>query len=117
MRRLQTIALIIALMAAPMALFAGAWECACAPAYCTMACCDHGKCVMQHQAQCPGSETAFDCDCMHFPSFAMLAPLTQMILPHPVSMPAVERATPEFPVVALAIPPGFLPSAFHPPRG
>lgn len=60
---------------------------------------------------------AFNCDCMRFPSFTMLAPLTQMILPHTVTMPAVERNAPEFPRIVLAILPGFLPSPFHPPRG
>jgi hypothetical protein len=117
MRRLQAIALVIALMAAPMALFAGAWECACAPAQCTMSCCHGGKCVMQHHDQCQGSSMAFSCDCMRFPSFTMLAPLTQMILPQPVTMPAVERNSPELPAIAIAILPGFLPSPFHPPRG
>ncbi|MDE3137076.1 MAG: hypothetical protein KGL59_10915 [Acidobacteriota bacterium] len=117
MRRLQAIALVIALVAAPMALFAGAWKCACAPAQCTIACCNHGKCVMQHHDQCQGSSMAFNCDCMRFPSFSMLAPLTQMILPHPVTMPAIERTGPESPALAFAVLPGFLPSPFHPPRG
>ena len=114
---MQAIALIIALMIAPLALFAGAWKCACAPAYCTMACCQHDKCAMQHHAQGQGSATAFNCHCTRSPSFKMLAPLTQMILPHPVTMPAIARTAPEFPAVALAVLPGFLPSPFHPPRG
>jgi hypothetical protein len=117
MRRLQAFALIIALVAAPMALFAGAWKCACSPDYCTMSCCPDGKCVMQHHEQCQGSSMAFNCDCMRFPSFSMLAPLTQMIPPHPVTMPAVERTTLGIPRVALAVLHGFLPSPFHPPRG
>jgi hypothetical protein len=117
MRRLQAVALAIALVAAPMALVAGAWECACAPAYCTMACCRHDKCLMSRQERGPGSRTAFQCDCMRFPTFAMLAPITQMILPHPVSLPAIERALPDSPAVALAVLPGFLPAPFHPPRG
>jgi hypothetical protein len=117
MRRLQAIALIIVLVAAPMALVAGAWKCACAPDYCTMACCRHGKCLMNRHVRCPGSQEALQCDCMRFPTFAMLAPITQMILPYPVSLPAVERALPDSPAVELAIFPGFLPSPFHPPRG
>jgi hypothetical protein len=117
MRRLQAIALVIALMAAPMALFEGAWKSACASASCTMACCNNGKCVMQHHERCQGSTMAFNCDCMRFPSFAMLAPLTQMILPQPVAVPAVDQAKPESPAIALAVLPGFLPCPFHPPRG
>jgi hypothetical protein len=117
MRRLQAIALVIALVAAPMALVTGAWKCACTPAQCTMACCNNGKCVTQHHDQCQGSSMAFNCDCMSFPSFTMLAPLTQMILPHPVNLPALERTAPGMRAVTLAILPGFLPSAFHPPRG
>lgn len=112
MRQLQAIALLIVLVAAPMALVAGAWKCACAPAYCTM-----GHCMMRHQERCQGTRTALECDCMRFPSFAMLAPLTQMILPQPASLPGVERTLPDSPAIALAILPGFLPAPFHPPRG
>lgn len=112
MRQLQAIALVIVLVAAPTALVAGAWKCACAPAYCTMA-----HCMMRQHEQCQGAQTAFRCDCMRLPSFAMLAPLTQMILPHPVSLPAIEPALPDSPALRLAVLPGFLPTPFHPPRG
>ena len=116
MRRLQAIALVIALMAAPMALIAGAWECACTPRVCAMTCCHDGKCMMRQHEQSLDSAMA-SCDCMRLPSFVTLAPLTQMILPHPAPMPAVKRAVPVAPALALAILPGFLPSPFHPPRG
>ena len=117
MRRWQAIAMIIALAAAPLALFAGAWQCACAPRACTMACCQHDKCMMQQHDQCRGSAMSLDCACTRLPSLTTLAPLTQMILPHPVAMPAIERGAPDSPAMAPAILPGFLPSPFHPPRG
>ena len=117
MRRLQAIALVIVLVAAPMALVAGAWKCACAPAYCTMQHCMMPRSMMQKHQRCQGSQKAFQCDCMRLPSFAMLAPLTQMILPKPVSLPAIEPALPDSPAMALAVLPGFLPAPFHPPGG
>lgn len=117
MRSVLAIVLALALLCAPMALFAAAWECACAPPYCTMACCHNGKCMMMQHEQCRGATPAVRCDCMRLPNFAMLAPLTEMLLGSRVPMPLLERAPSNPPALALGVLPGFLPSPFHPPRG
>jgi hypothetical protein len=115
MRRFQAIALVLALMVAPLALFAGSLKCACAPAYCTMT---HGFCdcpMMQHMRE-SGSKPMMCCDCMRFPSLGMLTPLEPMILVPPVPQPAIVRSPSGSVFVALVVLPGFLPSPFHPPR-
>lgn len=117
MRRLLAIALILALVGAPTALFAGAWQCACAPAYCTMTHCRCNFCPMMEHERDRGSGPAVQCDCMRFPTFSMLAPLTEMILATPVLMPGIARTAADAPAAALAVLPGLLPSPFHPPRG
>lgn len=116
MRRSLAVVLILALMVAPTALFAGAWKCACARPYCTMA---QGQCtcpMMLHERD-NGPGPAVRCNCMRYPDFGLLAPLTEMILTQPVPMPGIVRTASERPAVAMAVLPGFLPSPFHPPRG
>jgi hypothetical protein len=117
MLRLQAIVLVIALFLAPAALFAGVWECACAPAYCTMSCCRHGKCMAMEHGRCQRSGTAVRCNCMRFPTLATLAPLTEMVLTAPAVLPTIEPAPAAEPPVAVVVLPGFLPTPFHPPRG
>lgn len=117
MRPAQAIALIFALTFAPTALLADAWKCACAPAYCTMACSRHGKCLMMEHKHRQASSPAVQCDCMRFPTFATLAPLTEMILVRPAILPEIVRAAAGGRAVPLTVLPGFLPTPFHPPRG
>jgi hypothetical protein len=114
---MQAMALILALTVAPMALFAAAWKCACASDYCTMACCRHGKCLMMQHEHRQGSSPSVQCNCMRFPVFGTLAPLTEMILARPAPMPGIVRMASDATDVPMAILPGFLPSPFHPPRG
>lgn len=116
MRKIQAIALLMALIAAPMALFAGAWDCAGAPGQCTMACCRNSHCVMPQKIHCAAADSLM-CDCGQAPPLVMLAPLTQMILPHAVSRPGVAQADLDPPRTPESFVTGFLPSPFHPPRG
>ena len=115
--RLQTIAIILALVTAPMALFAGAWQCACSKPACTMACCQNDKCQMQQQERCQGSAMELGCDCMQFPAAASLAPLPQTVLPRPIPQAAVRAASRAAAPAPVAILSGFLQAPFHPPRG
>jgi hypothetical protein len=117
MRRVQAVVLILVLVFAPMALFAAAWHCACAPAYCTMAHCRCTSCPMMAHERDRGSGPAVQCDCMHFPVFGALAPLTEMILVRPLLLPGIVRTASNSRAVPLSVRPGFLPTPFHPPRG
>jgi hypothetical protein len=117
MRRVQAIVLVFALLAAPLALFAGVYAQACAGPVCTMACCRHGKCLMREHHQCQGSVPSMQCDCMAKPGFLLLAPLPQTILPSLASAPLVRESRAALPLTPTALPRGFLPEPFLPPRG
>jgi hypothetical protein len=115
MRRTKAIFVVVVFLLAPMALFANAWTCACAPPYCIMAQC-RTNCPMMQQHRCKGSALALSCNCMRYPTLAALIPLSEMILPAAAPRPGVQRDRSAAPIVALAAPPGSLPAPFHPPR-
>jgi hypothetical protein len=117
MRRVQAIVLVFALLAAPLALFAGVYADACAAPVCTMACCHHGKCLMQKHQPCEGSTPSIQCDCMAMPGFWLLAPLPQTILPRLASSPLVRETRAALPVSPAPLSSGFQPELFLPPRG
>lgn len=112
----MAIAAVFALLAAPLALYAGAWECALAPGYCTMEHC-YRRCPMMQRQKCPGSGPMMCCDCMRYPTSPLLAPLPPPALPHLAPRAKLERAGLPLPALPGTVPTGFLPAPFHPPRG
>ncbi len=116
MRGIGAIAVVFALLGAPLALYAGAWESALAPGYCTMDHC-YRRCPTMQHAKCQGSGPAMRCDCMRYPAAPLLAPLGPMILPHPAPRAKLGRVAPSLPALPRAVLAGFLPAPFHPPRG
>lgn len=115
MRRLQAIVLVIALLLSPMALLHGTAKRTRVPFYCAMILWREGACVVR-QGHCMDSAPAFRRDSAQFGPRAVLAPWMQMLLPRLFSRPALRLAAANTPALAFAVPRGFLPSPFHPPR-
>lgn len=109
MRRVQAIALVFTLLMAPLALLA------------------NGTSIVRYQKEmsriaqqddCPQIPLGI-CGCHPgpIPALNLIQPLPDMVLPSPVPLPLQEVRAAELSAPALILPPGFLPVAFHPPRG
>lgn len=99
-----------------MAVLPGAAKRAGTPYYCAAILWHRGACIVQG-GHCMRSSPAVQQAGERLASFALLAPLTQMLLPRLIAGPTVERSAANAPALAFSFPRVFLPSPFHPPRG
>lgn len=116
MRRVPAIVTVFALLVAPMAVLPGAAKHPGSPFYCSAILQHRGACVVQ-EGHCMHSSPTVRQDKAQFTPFALLAPLTQMVLPPLIPGLTVGASAANAPASSFAIPRIFLPSPFHPPRG
>ncbi|HVB99046.1 MAG TPA: hypothetical protein VNJ12_06905 [Candidatus Dormibacteraeota bacterium] len=110
MRKVQSIALILSLLLAPLALVANS---------ASMARYEQQLRMMAHDDYCAHAAPLGICGCYpgNAPAPIVISPLPEMLLSRPVSTPLLQIRPQARPAPDLIFPAGFSSVTFHPPRG
>lgn len=119
--RLQAFGLVLALLALPLAIVAGAY--ACAPQSCSMLCCaaHHGHSMNGMHMNCSGSNSKASicivkCNSQSAPDFSLVAPLPPTQLSWAPNLPAPDQAEALWTFIPAQISAGFSLLPLQPPR-